>query len=49
MSIYLVVKNAFETYVRGDLITDVGKVEKILASGVIHCVTKVIASNPKGQ
>ncbi len=41
MSIYLVVKNAFETYVRGDLITDLNKVDQVLKSGVAHCVNKV--------
>ena len=50
MNLCLVVKNAFETYVRGDLITDVNKAEQVLKSELAKCVIKVVPStNPKGQ
>lgn len=48
MSLYLVVKNPFETYLRGDLITDMHKVEQILKSEIAHCVTKVVPATSLG-
>ena len=50
MNICLVVKNAFQKYVRGDLITDLEKIDEILKSGLAHYVTKVTQSSaPKGE
>jgi hypothetical protein len=42
MNLYLIVKTSFQKYVRGDIITDATQIEKILESGLDHCVTKII-------
>ena len=42
MNLYLIVKTPFQKYVRGDVITDATQVEKILKSGLGHCVTKIV-------
>ena len=42
MNLYLIVKASFQKYVRGDIITDVSQVEKILKSGLGHYVTKIV-------
>lgn len=49
MNIYLVVKSAFQTYVRGDLIADLDKIENILKSSLAHHVTKVSRSADPGS
>lgn len=50
MNICLVVKTAFQKYVRGDLITDVEKIDEILKSEWKSFVTKVTHSSaPKGE
>ena len=42
MTLHLIVKASFQKYVRGDIITDVSQIEKILKSDLGRYVTKII-------
>lgn len=47
LNFYLVVASAFDDYRRGDIITDVDEIEKILASDRVNFVHKIFINVPK--
>lgn len=49
MTFHLVVTRAFQNYVRGDIITDLAKIEEVLAVEYKHFVARIRMIKSKGQ